>query len=59
MIYTVDDITKRWKCGPKVVRAVIKSGELPAFKVGYYWRVREEDLLKYESKPKNTMYLRR
>ena len=43
-ILTVEEVSKILKVSTQTVRAVINGGELPAKKVGRYWRILEEDL---------------
>jgi len=45
---TLDDIAKELKVSQRSVYRLIRSGELPAIRVGNLWRVREEDFEAYK-----------
>jgi excisionase family DNA binding protein len=44
---SVPDLAAALNCNPVFVRAEIKSGALPALRLGAHWRVRPEDLRAY------------
>jgi excisionase family DNA binding protein len=44
---TVEEIANTLKVSVQTVRNWIKTGKLPALKVGRQWRVRKEDFEKY------------
>lgn len=44
---TVEEIASTLKVSVQTVRNWIKTGKLPALKVGRQWRVRKEDFEKY------------
>lgn len=48
-VYDVVTLAEKWGCGTDTIRSLIKSGELPAFKVGgKLLRVRAEEVEQYE-----------
>lgn len=48
-VYDVVTLAEKWGCGTDTVRSLIKSGDLPAFKVGgKLLRVRAEEVEQYE-----------
>lgn len=44
-ILTIGEIAKHLKMSPRTVYAMAASGELPAFKIGGQWRMRQRDFL--------------
>ena len=48
MIYTTEELAERWKCNIETVRRMIAAGKIPAFKLERSYRIREEDIIKYE-----------
>ena len=48
--YRTDELAEAWGVSRKTVQREIKRGELPAFKVGSDWRVKDEEREKYEKK---------
>jgi excisionase family DNA binding protein len=50
---TTEEIAKILKVHQRTVQRLIRSGELPAFRVGIQWRVNRSDLEAYrQTKPK-------
>lgn len=48
-VYSVATLAEHWGCGTDTVYALIKSGDLPAFKLGgKLLRVRHEEVERYE-----------
>lgn len=46
-VYTVEEVAQILRVSEATVRNLIERGDLPAFKVGNQWRVREKDLEAY------------
>ena len=44
---TAEEVAQKLKLCPRVVRALLKRGELPGRKIGAQWRVPEHDLSVY------------
>ncbi len=44
----VDELAKEWDVDPRTVRKRIERGELEAFKIGDTWRIRIDQVQKYE-----------
>jgi excisionase family DNA binding protein len=44
-VYTLQEAAQHLKVSTKTLVRLIKRGELPAFKVGRAWRLREEELI--------------
>jgi|TARA_R100001510_G_C7622568_1_gene183121 excisionase family DNA binding protein len=42
--YTIKDIAAKLKVCTNTVRALVKSKEIPALKVGHQWRITADDL---------------
>jgi excisionase family DNA binding protein len=40
----VDELAKIFDCSRESIKRKARAGELPAFKLGKFWYVREEDL---------------
>ncbi len=52
-VLTVDEVAKLLKLSKITIYRLIKTGEIPAYKVGASWRINKEDLEAYiESKKK-------
>ncbi|MCA0847204.1 helix-turn-helix domain-containing protein [Salipiger thiooxidans] len=47
-VYSPDDLAERWGCSGETVRNMIRSGELPAFRVGRMYRIRWQDVDRHE-----------
>ncbi|GAM01882.1 helix-turn-helix domain-containing protein [Sphingomonas parapaucimobilis] len=48
-VYSVSSLAEHWGCGTDTVYSLIKSGDLPAFKLGgRLLRVRSEEVEKFE-----------
>jgi excisionase family DNA binding protein len=43
----VDEIAAKFSCSTEKIKRMARRGELPAFKFGKFWYVREEDLEHY------------
>ena len=52
-IYTIKDIADKLKVCVNTVRTLVKSGRLPAIKVGRQWRITSTDLQDYLEEKKN------
>jgi excisionase family DNA binding protein len=39
-VYTPDSLAARWQCSAETIRQMIRSGELPAFRVGRMYRIK-------------------
>ncbi|WP_090737635.1 helix-turn-helix domain-containing protein [Paracoccus homiensis] len=53
--YTPDMLADRWGCSAETVRAMIRNGELPAFRVGRMMRVTQQTVEDYECGSANSM----
>jgi len=54
--YRVDELAEQWDVNPRTIRREIDRGTLGAFKVGDTWRVKIEEIEKYEQqKPKKNV----
>jgi excisionase family DNA binding protein len=42
-VLTINEVAKSLRCRPALIRKEILSGRLPAFRLGYLWRVRRTD----------------
>ena len=49
-VYTLDDVADILKVTKRTLYNYIKAGELPAIKMGKYWRVTQENLQSFVSK---------
>lgn len=47
--YSVAQLAKRWNCSVSMIRKLIKSNRLRAFRVGELWRIATEEVERYES----------
>jgi len=45
---TVKQVAARWQCDAQTVRALIKQGDLPAFRVGNEYRIKESAVTEFE-----------
>jgi excisionase family DNA binding protein len=45
--YSADEIAEKLSLTPRVVRELLKSGELKGIKIGRSWRVSESNLNKF------------
>lgn len=53
-IYTTKEVAKILNVTVRTIYNYIDSGDLKAVKLGRYWRIKEEELIKYvESLPSN------
>lgn len=48
---TAAEVAARWMVSEATVRAIIRKGELPAFKVGRSFRIRCDAVEAYEQRP--------
>ena len=48
MVYTVKDLTERWKCSRDIIQDLLADGRLKGFKVGRNWRVHRDSVERYE-----------
>lgn len=46
-LLTLDEVANALRVHRESVRRLILAGELPAFRVGHLWRIRESDLAAY------------
>lgn len=46
-IYTPIEIAEKLKISKEAVYAYIKSGKLPAYRIGKFWRVKGKDMNKF------------
>lgn len=46
----VDEIAAKFNCSTEKIKRMARRGELPAFKFGRLWYVREEDLERHLSR---------
>ena len=51
-ILTVQDVAQRLKLTQVTIYRLLKSGQMPGFKVGASWRIDEKDLTTYIKKQK-------
>ena len=49
-VYTLDEVADILKVTKRTLYNYIKAGELPAVKMGKYWRVTQENLQSFVSK---------
>lgn len=47
-VYTVNDLTVRWKCSRDVIQDLLADGRLKGFKVGRNWRISVAEVERYE-----------
>ena len=50
---SVSDLAKRWQRTPEWIRAQAKRGDIPAFKLGAYWRFRLDQIEAFELQKSN------
>ena len=48
-IFTVEDLTMRWKCSADIVYDLLRSKRLSGFKLGSAWRVTAEAVSRFEN----------
>lgn len=48
---SVREVATALGCAPETVLSLIKTNELPAFRVGARWRINPEDLESFRSQP--------
>lgn len=48
-VLTVKQVAERWQCGTDSIYRMVKAGKLKAFKVGQDYRIKEEEVEKYEN----------
>ncbi|WP_375700128.1 excisionase family DNA-binding protein [Pseudophaeobacter sp. TrK17] len=46
--FTADTLARRWGCSGETVRAMIRNGQLPAFRVGKSYRIAAKTVEKHE-----------
>ena len=51
MIFTPEDVAKRWNISAYTVRQMLNDGRLQGFKAGREWRVTEDALRRFENTP--------
>lgn len=47
-VYTVKELTERWKCSRDVIQDLLADGRLKGFKVGRNWRISLAEIERYE-----------
>ena len=47
-VYTVTELTKRWKCSRDIIQDLLADGRLKGFKVGRNWRISLAEIERYE-----------
>lgn len=47
-VYTVKDLTVRWKCSRDIIQDLLADGRLKGFRVGRNWRIPREAVDRYE-----------
>lgn len=47
-VYTINDLTVRWKCSRFVIQDLLADKRLKGFKVGRNWRITREAVERYE-----------
>ena len=47
-VYTVTELTKRWKCSRDIIQDMLADKRLHGFKVGRNWRIPREAVERYE-----------
>ena len=51
--YTPQELALLWQCSIDVIYDLLNHGKLIGFKVGSNWRIRHEEVLNYETDPRN------
>lgn len=51
---TLQEVAESFRVNERTVRRWIKSGDLPAFRVGHHWRIAESDLDAYLKRRRQT-----
>lgn len=46
-VFDLRDLTEIFRCSREKIKRMARRGDLPAFKFGKYWYVREEDLERF------------
>lgn len=46
---TLGDIARRWNVHQRTVKRLIEDGELSAVRIGFQWRIRADEVLRYEA----------
>jgi len=49
-VYTLKEIADRWRCHPETLRRLAEKNEIPMFRVGHQWRMREDELVDFEQR---------
>ncbi|QDL92515.1 helix-turn-helix domain-containing protein [Paroceanicella profunda] len=47
--FTPDALAERWECSSTTIRAMIRAGDLPAFRVGKLFRIPADAVMEYEA----------
>lgn len=48
--FTPDTLAERWRCSAETIRAMIRRGELPAFRIGRMMRIPADVVDAHEAK---------
>jgi len=48
-VYTPQELMERWKCSEDWLYMMLRTGELPSFRVGKKWRVKGETVAAFEA----------
>jgi excisionase family DNA binding protein len=49
IIFTTKTLAERWSCCVDTVEAMLRRGEVRAFRVGHRWRIAESAVLEHEA----------
>lgn len=49
--YTIKELAELWRCSTDVIYDLVRTGKLPAFRVGREWRISDEARRQYEQTP--------
>lgn len=48
-VYTVSELSERWRVSDQAIRDLIADGQLRAFKVGLQWRIPASEVRRIEN----------
>ncbi len=48
-VYTILDLAERWSCSKDIVYDLIRRGEIKPFRLGREYRVRAEEVARFET----------
>ena len=46
---TIDELAERWRVDRRTIRRMIEDGVISALRVGWQWRIRADEVLRYEA----------